>query len=486
MNVSRDRLFVISVGFTIVMTIVFAVALAYDITSNRDAGAPRTVSVAAPQGDVTSTDTAAATDTGAAAGPTPAAVAAAPGAATAQHSSASTSAAAGKAPAASAPAQAIPAGSTIVIGGLITQSGPLDASDAYRADEAFVQMINAQGGINGHKLQLDIKDDQGDPSVGRPAFEQIVQEDHALALVGECGPVTDATIVNEINQLQIPVVNDCLSSAPAYASPYIWQTTIAPDVWQALSARYIYKNQDKMKMHKPYVLCVNSSVTGPYCDGFVNEWTRLGGTTCSAGKCNGGHDTEQIATSRAQYEVIANQIKSSGADSIVAELEPTNEAAFMQALRDQGMSPQAWPHYAPLGMDPNSYRSVGSWANGIYVSTADSYFPAENTQGEQQLAQALQQYSPDTPVDNYALAIGWTPMQYFAEALRRLGPNNISRQALIDQLNRMSNVDLGLTRPVTWTPTSHAAPSYTRWATVNGPADVNLVSGWIGPNGDPA
>ena len=96
----------------------------------------------------------------------------------------------------------------------------------------------------------------------------------------------------------------------------------------------------------------------------------------------------------------------------------------MQALRDQGMSPQAWPHYAPLGMDPNSYRSVGSWANGIYVSTADSYFPAENTPGEQQLAQALQQYSPDTPVDNYALAIGWTPMQYFRPRLPLLSSTN--------------------------------------------------------------
>src|SRR5260370_35201317 len=98
-------------------------------------------------------------------------------------------------------------------------------------------MINAQGGINGHKLALDVKDDQGNPAVGRPAFEQIVQEDHALALVGECGPVTDATIVNEINQLQVPVVNDCLPSADAYRSPHITSSTAPPHFWQARSAR---------------------------------------------------------------------------------------------------------------------------------------------------------------------------------------------------------------------------------------------------------
>ena len=119
-------------------------------------------------------------------------------------------------------------GAPILVGALITQSGPLDASDALRAEQAYVQWINSQGGINGHKLNIDVRDDSGDPARGRPAFEQIVQEDHAFALVGECGPVTDATIVDEINQDQIPVVNDCLTSPAGYQSPYIWYIMIVP------------------------------------------------------------------------------------------------------------------------------------------------------------------------------------------------------------------------------------------------------------------
>lgn len=477
MDSGRERLFILTLCFSLAMTLVFAGALVYDITSNRDSAATSTVihTGGAASGDAGATDqagTPAPSASGGVAGPV-------------GSNSARPSARAGAAPVAPAASDVIPPGSTITIGALITQSGPVDASDAFRADEAYVQMINAQGGINGHKLALDVKDDQGNPAVGRPAFEQIVQEDHALALVGECGPVTDATIVNEINQLQVPVVNDCLTSDDAYRSPYIYFNSIAPDYWQAISARYIYKHQDQMKMHKPYVLCVQSSVTLAYCDGFVNEWARLGGTTCSHGKCAGGHDDEQIATPRASYETVCANIRSSGADSIVALLEPTNEAAFLQALHDQNMSPQAWPQFAPLGMDPSSIRTVGSFANGVYVDTQDSYYASENTPAMQQLRDALARYSPDTPVDNYSKDIGWEPMVLFGEALRRMG-NNISRQNLLATLSSMTGFDNGLSKPMQWSPTNRNAPPFTRWARISGPASWDVFTGWIDQNGDPS
>jgi ABC-type branched-subunit amino acid transport system substrate-binding protein len=473
MYISKDRLFVATLCFALVMTTVFAGAVYWDFANNRDNGkaSVRTVSV----------------DVGADTSPSPVAGVATTGGSAA--TAGTTHKTGGGTASGAASGQVIAPGAPIVIGALITQSGPLDASDAFRADEAWVQMTNSQGGINGHKIVLDVKDDQGNPAVGRSAFEQIVQEDKALALVGECGPVTDATIVDEINQQQVPVVNDCLTSAPAYSSPYIWYSTTRPSTWQAIAANYIFKNQDAMKMHKPYILCVNSSVTLVYCDGFSQSWAKNGGTMCYNRTCStsAGYDQEQVGQTRSQYDSIAQQIKSSGADSIAALLEPTNQAALMQALQDQGMTPaQGWPDFGPLGMDPNSIRAAGAAANGVYVCTGDSYFPSENTPGEQKLAAALARYQPDTPMDNYALSIGWTPMVLFGEALRRVGPN-VSRQALINALDSMKGFDTGgLSRPVEWTNSNRLAPPYTRWATVTGPTSYNVITGWIDQNGNPA
>jgi branched-chain amino acid transport system substrate-binding protein len=478
----RDRLFVATLVVTIVVTMLFSGALAWDIAQSRNGGGQQTTSLVSGSGQAGQP-----TDQGGDQTTVPEATPSAQSAAGSHSAPAPVTGARVSGAAKVAPANAgiVAQGAPILIGALVTMSGPLDASDAFRAEEAYVQWVNSQGGINGHKLNLDVKDDQGNPAVGRPAFEQIVQEDHAFAIVGECGPVTDATIVDEINNDQIPVVNDCLTSARAYTSPYIWFSVPAPNVWQATSAAYLYKHQSQIKIRKPYMLCVNSTVTLPYCDGFLHQWTALGGTTYCNGSSTNCYQQMQIATSRAQYESVATQIRSSGADSIVAELEPTNELAFLQALQDQGMNPQQWAQYAPLGMDPATIRTVGSFANGIYVSTGDNYYPSENTPGIQQLRQVLATYFPDTPADNYALAIGWAPCVIFGEALRRMG-SNISRQSLIDTLNNMRGFDTQLTRPLEWTASNHQAPAYTRWAQVTGEASYNVFTGWVDANGNPA
>ena len=467
---TRDRLFVATVIFTLLMTVLFAGALVYDFVNNGGGGTARRV--------ITSTETITA-------GPTPSA-----GASASTITHAGSSIAGRTIGSGSGNTAIIPPGAPITIGEVVTQSGPLDASDAIKADSAYVQTINAQGGINGHKLVLDTGDDNGDPARGKSAFERIVQEDNALAIVGECAPLTDATIVDEIKQLQVPVVNDCLTAESGYSSPYIWFNIMQPSYWQAISARYLYKQRSQLHVTRPYVLCTNTSVTLEYCNGFVNEWKRLGGTTCSGGACNGGYDSEQVGMQRPQFDTVAVRIQGSGADSIVSLLDPNNQAAFLQALQDQNMcpgsSPHPWPQYAPLGMDPNSVSAGGDCSKGVVVDLSGSYFPTENTTGEQQLKAALDRYEPGTPVDAYSLTVGWTPMVIFTEALRRMG-TNISRQNLISTLNSMNGFNpVGLCRPLTWTSANHAAAPYTRWGRVTGVSAYDVMTGWIDQNGNPA
>jgi ABC-type branched-subunit amino acid transport system substrate-binding protein len=388
----------------------------------------------------------------------------------------------------------IPPGAPITIGEVVTQSGPLNASDAVKAVSAWVQTVNAAGGINGHKLILDSGDDNGDPNKGRSAFERIVQEDKALAVVGECAPLTDATIVDEINQLQVPVVGDCLTADKGYSSPYIWFNTAKPQLWQKISANYVFKQRDKLAMTKPYILCTNTTVTLEYCNGFVDQWHALGGVSCSGGKCPGdspGYDSEQVTGT--PWDTVALQIKSSGATSIFSLLDPNNQGAFLQALQRQpGLCPKdGMPQYAPLGMDPTQVGRAPDCSKGVLLDQAGSYLPSEGTSGQQQLKAALDRYEPGTPVDAYSQSTGWTPMVIFGEALRRLGPNNISQQNLINTLNAMGGyTPEGLCRTLTWTATDHGGPPYTRWAKVTGVngsgITYDILTGWIDPNGNPA
>jgi branched-chain amino acid transport system substrate-binding protein len=89
------------------------------------------------------------------------------------------------------------AGAPIVIGYVCTCTGPTASSNvvAPPAYQAWVDMVNAHGGLNGHKVQLIVKDDQASPEVATAAVNDLINQDHVIALVdwslvdGEWGPV---------------------------------------------------------------------------------------------------------------------------------------------------------------------------------------------------------------------------------------------------------------------------------------------------------
>ncbi len=86
----------------------------------------------------------------------------------------------------SAPASAAGArGAPMKIGLVCSCSGPLASS--YRvgppAYEAWAKSVNARGGINGHRVQVIVKDDGSSPGTSLAEVESLVNDDHVLALV---------------------------------------------------------------------------------------------------------------------------------------------------------------------------------------------------------------------------------------------------------------------------------------------------------------
>ena len=76
--------------------------------------------------------------------------------------------------------------STWVIGTLGSVSGPFGAADSGQrsAMVAWQKWTNAHGGINGHKVKVIEIDDKGDPATSLSAVKTLVEQDHAIAIVG--------------------------------------------------------------------------------------------------------------------------------------------------------------------------------------------------------------------------------------------------------------------------------------------------------------
>ena len=79
----------------------------------------------------------------------------------------------------------------IVIGGLASVTGPLPAGFAPVFDgvTAYIDMVNADGGVNGRRIDFDYKlDDQSSPSMDSAQARSLVDQYHVFSVVGVATP----------------------------------------------------------------------------------------------------------------------------------------------------------------------------------------------------------------------------------------------------------------------------------------------------------
>lgn len=77
----------------------------------------------------------------------------------------------------------------IVVGTIGPTSGPLAIVGVpmLHGMQAYFNMINEQGGVNGRKIELIAKDDQFKPDIALQKAEELVEKDKVFAIVGQLG-----------------------------------------------------------------------------------------------------------------------------------------------------------------------------------------------------------------------------------------------------------------------------------------------------------
>ena len=75
-------------------------------------------------------------------------------------------------------------GAPIIIGGIFANGAPGDWSSSTDAAAAYFACVNANGGINGRPIDYKVENDQWAPEAAAQAAAKLVNDDKAVALVG--------------------------------------------------------------------------------------------------------------------------------------------------------------------------------------------------------------------------------------------------------------------------------------------------------------
>lgn len=125
-------------------------------------------------------------------------------------------------------APAAPTGDPIVIGAIVSATGPAAALGEQERNvlEMEQDLINASGGILGRPVEIVVEDDKSDPKEAVTAANKLLQQDKAIALIAATTSSSTLAIKEITAQMGIPQIamaaaNDVTDKAPA---EWIWRT----------------------------------------------------------------------------------------------------------------------------------------------------------------------------------------------------------------------------------------------------------------------
>ncbi|MCK1269586.1 MULTISPECIES: ABC transporter substrate-binding protein [unclassified Bradyrhizobium] len=316
----------------------------------------------------------------------------------------------------------------IKIGNIMPYSGPASAYAAIgKAEEAYFNKINAEGGIGGRKIKFISYDDGYSPPKTVEQARKLVESDGVLLIFGSLGTSTNGAIRKYMNEKKVPQLF-VASGASKWNDPKQypwtmgWQPSYASEA--RIYAKYIMKEKPEGKIG---VLYQNDDFGKDYLKGLKDGL----GPKASMIVLEDGYDTSEPAIDE---HVV--KLKASGADIFVSITTPKFAAQAIKKAAEIG--------WHPVHIISNVSASVGGVLEpaGLEISqgilsasyTKDASDPQWNADdGMKKFYNFLAKYDPKANKLDAGVVFGYAAAQTMVKVLQMCGDDltrdNVMKQA---------------------------------------------------------
>jgi branched-chain amino acid transport system substrate-binding protein len=223
------------------------------------------------------------------------------------------------------------------------QSGQLSSLGAWELKGAklAVNQWNNGGGIDGRKIQLDVFDDQGDPTVGTNLATKIASEGY-IAMIGTAESGVSIAMAPILQQHQIPNITSGQSPGLiAVKSPFLFLNGPTSTTYDETLAKYVV---DTKGMKKVAMITNNGAFGKGEHDAFLKSLTNRGITPVS---------NQVVTTDQKDFSAALTAIRQKNPAVIFIGSEEVEAGLIVKQARDLGITvpfagaaPQGTPVYA--------------------------------------------------------------------------------------------------------------------------------------------
>ncbi len=353
----------------------------------------------------------------------------------------------------------------ILIGTWAPVTGPASSLNAIaRGIDAYVQHVNAQGGVHDRQIRLIVKDDGYDPARTPEVVRQLVEEDEVFALVGGIGSATCLSVKGYLANEFIPWVNpgSGLRQWVVPTNAYVFSIFPSYVTEARILARHAVNELGAEKVGLFY-----------QDDAFGREGQE--GVSLGLGDVDKRVEVaESYAFGSTDFAASAQKFKDAELDTVILWSTPSSAAALIAEFETLEFTPKLLG--SQVLSDAIMFELVGEAWEGAVVATGVPD-PDSDEAGVLRAREIMSQYAPDTPFGAYAI-MGLSWAELLVEGLREAGPD-LTRIRLIYALENLeSGSDNFLGRPIQFSPESHHGFSAVRLMRAEGGKYV-YINDWI-------
>jgi ABC-type branched-subunit amino acid transport system substrate-binding protein len=321
----------------------------------------------------------------------------------------------------------------IRIGNVMPYTGELAAFGTIgRAEAAYFDMINAQGGINGRKVKFISYDDGADPVATREQTKKLVETDHVLLMFGSLGTPQNLAVRPYLNERKIPQLF-IASGDEEWSHPKSFPWTMGfPPTYRAEGRIYANYIQASYPERRIAVLWQNDQFGRDLFRGLqegLGDWARMIVTDVAV------DGTEK------SLDAQVDLLQSSGAEVVLLDAAPPMVARALRRMNDIGWHPVLLLDNASASI-AQALRPAGlENAIGV-ISTAflkDASDPAWKDDPAMQAWSAfMDKYYPDGDKADSNAVFGYVSAETMVEVLRQCG-DDLSRDNILRQATSLRN-----------------------------------------------
>jgi branched-chain amino acid transport system substrate-binding protein len=317
-------------------------------------------------------------------------------------------------------------GAPIVVGSVNTISGPATFPEASAAAKAVFDQFNADGGLDGRKIDYKPLDDKGDPAAATAAARELVGSDEAVAMVGSASLIEcdlNAKYYAQEGILSIPGVGvdtGCFDNtdtiSPANVGPY-----------NDMTLTLLY-GSEVLGLDDICVLLEIAGSTRPTYQAAIDRWTEITGKEPM-------YIDDTVPYGASDYTPYIVKAKQAGCKALAINPVEPDAIGQVKAANAQGWTDVTWLYLTSVYSE-NFAKAIDDAGAGIYVPAEFYPFTEENDATKDW--RALMEKN-DIPLTAFSQG-GYLAATYFIEALKSVD-GDITRESVSKAIKAMDPID---------------------------------------------